>query len=67
MVTLFSQTDHIMLEFYIGDSATGFYSAAIACAGMTGFVFSATLDSAWSSTISAYSSLTEYFNMQVLY
>ena len=46
MVTIFAQTDRIMLKIMIDDSATGFYSAAVTCAGMTGFIFSAIIDSA---------------------
>lgn len=46
MVTVFAQTDRIMLKIMINDSATGFYSAAVACAGMTSFIFSAVIDSA---------------------
>lgn len=46
MVTIFAQTDRIMLKFMINNSATGYYSAAVTCAGITGFVFSAIIDSA---------------------
>lgn len=45
MITIFAQTDKIMLKFMLGESATGMYSAAIACAGMTSFVFSAIMES----------------------
>lgn len=45
MVTIFAQTDRIMLKLMAGDEAVGFYSAAITCAGMTSFVFAAILDS----------------------
>lgn len=45
MITVFSQTDRIMLKLMVGDSETGFYSAAVTCAGMTSFVFSAIIDS----------------------
>lgn len=45
MVTVFSQTDKIMIKTMIGDSANGYYSAAITCAAITGFVFSALIDS----------------------
>ena len=45
MVTVFSQTDKIMIKTMIDDSANGYYSAAITCAAMTGFVFSALIDS----------------------
>lgn len=45
MVAIFAQTDRIMLKLMIDDAATGYYSAAVACAGMTGFVFTAIIDS----------------------
>lgn len=45
MIAIFAQTDRIMLKLMINDAATGYYSAAVACAGMTGFVFSAIIDS----------------------
>lgn len=45
MVTIFAQTDKIMLRFMIDDAATGIYSAASFCAGVTSFVFVAIIDS----------------------
>lgn len=45
MITVFAQTDRIMLKLMVDDAATGYYSAAVTCAGMTGFVFSAIIDS----------------------
>ena len=45
MVTVYAQTDRIMIKLMIDDAATGYYSAAVTCAGMTGFVFSAIIDS----------------------
>ena len=45
MVTIFAQTDKIMLKLMIDDAATGFYSAAVTCASLTSFVFSAIIDS----------------------
>ena len=45
MVAIFAQTDKIMLKFMMGDVATGIYSAASTCAGMTSFVFAAIIDS----------------------
>lgn len=45
MITIFAQTDRIMLKLMIDDAAAGYYSAAVACAGITGFVFSAIIDS----------------------
>lgn len=46
MVTFFAQTDKIMLTLMIDETATGYYSAAISCAGMSSFVFEAIIDSA---------------------
>lgn len=45
MITVFSQTDRIMLKLMIDETATGYYSAAAECAGLTGFVFTAVIDS----------------------
>ena len=45
MVTIFAQTDRIMIKIMMGNEYTGYYSAAVACAGMTSFVFSAIIDS----------------------
>lgn len=45
MVTIFAQTDKIMLKMMLDESATGYYGAAVTCAGMTGFVFAAIIDS----------------------
>ena len=46
MVIIFQHTDRIMLKLMIGEAETGLYSAAIVCIGITGFVFSAVIDSA---------------------
>ncbi len=45
MVTVFAQTDKIMLKSMMSDESVGIYSAAITCAGMTSFVFAAIIDS----------------------
>ena len=46
MVTVFAQTDKIMLKNMMGDAQTGYYSASVTCAGLTAFVFAAIIDSA---------------------
>lgn len=46
MVTIFAQTDKIMLKFILNDEIVGYYSAAVTCASMTAFVFVAIIDSA---------------------
>ena len=45
MVTVFVQTDKIMLKMMLSDKSVGIYSAAATCAGLTSFVFSAIIDS----------------------
>ena len=45
MVTVFAQTDRLMIKNMIDDEATGYYSAAAACAGIASFVFAAIIDS----------------------
>ncbi len=46
MVMIFQHTDRIMIKLMIGEVETGFYSAAITCIGISGFVFAAIIDSA---------------------
>lgn len=45
MVSVFAQTDKIMIKLMINEEATGYYGAAIACASMTSFIFTAIIDS----------------------
>lgn len=45
MVTVFAQTDKIMLSLMINEETTGYYSAAVSCATVTSFVFGAIIDS----------------------
>ena len=45
MVTVFAQTDKIMIKLMLGKTATGYYGAAITCAGMAGFVATGIIDS----------------------
>lgn len=45
MITVFSQTDKIMIKLMMGDAQTGFYTAAATCTTMTSFVFTAIIDS----------------------
>lgn len=45
MITVFTQTDKIMLNEMVDSSATGFYSAAVVLSGITTFVFQAIIDS----------------------
>lgn len=45
MVAIFAQTDKIMLKSLIGEAATGHYSAAVAIASISSFVYVAIIDS----------------------
>lgn len=45
MVTIFAQTDRIMLKGMMSEESVGIYSAAVTCAGLTSFVFAAIVDS----------------------
>lgn len=45
MVTIFAHTDKVMLKIMIDDAATGYYSAAVTCANLAGFIMPAVLDS----------------------
>jgi O-antigen/teichoic acid export membrane protein len=45
MVTAFQNTDHIMLKMISGDAENGIYSAAITCAGVCQFIYTAIIDS----------------------
>lgn len=46
MVTIFAQTDKIMIKLMVDDEATGLYSAATAMVGLTTFIFTAFINSA---------------------
>ena len=46
MVSIFQQTDRIMLKMMQSGEDTGYYSSAITCIGITAFVFSAIIESA---------------------
>lgn len=45
MVVLFQSTDHIMLTSMKGTTENGYYTAAITCAGVFQFVYTAVIDS----------------------
>lgn len=46
MVTVFQNTDHVMLKLISGNAENGYYSAAITCTIIVSFVYSAIIDSA---------------------
>lgn len=46
MVIIFQHTDRIMIKLMIGETETGYYSAALTCIGISSFIFTAIIDSA---------------------
>lgn len=54
MVTIFVQTDKVMIKLMIGSEANGFYSASVSAANMTGFVFAAIIDSMRTAILEAH-------------
>lgn len=69
MVTLFQNTDHIMLKMMAGDAENGFYSAAITSATVCSFVYAAIIDSLRPVILSAKKEGSTDFgkNISVLY
>lgn len=45
MVTVFANTDHVMLKLMIGEIENGYYTAAVTTAGVANFVYAAIIDS----------------------
>lgn len=45
MVTIFAQTDKIMIKLMLNNEETGYYSAALTVAALSSFVFTAIIDS----------------------
>ncbi|MBR5236037.1 MAG: flippase [Clostridia bacterium] len=45
MITVFAQTDKIMIKLMIDEAHVGYYAAAVTCATLTSFFFSAIIDS----------------------
>ncbi|MBR5767087.1 MAG: flippase [Clostridia bacterium] len=45
MITVFAQTDKIMIKHMMDDASVGYYGAAVTCAGVASFVFTALIDS----------------------
>ena len=69
MVTVFAETDKIMLKMMLGESAVGYYSAAATCTAMTTFVFVAIIDSSRPSILEGKNESQEIFEnrLKLLY
>lgn len=65
MMVVYQQTDRIMLKMMLNEAATGYYAAAITCIGISGFVFSAILDSARPSILESRQKSQEAFEKQM--
>lgn len=65
MVTVFAQTDKIMLKMMVDDAATGYYSAAVTCSGLSYFVFQAIIDSARPAIFEAQLKSKEQFEKNI--
>ncbi|MBO5240264.1 MAG: flippase [Clostridia bacterium] len=46
MITIFQNTDKLMIQSMLGEAYVGYYTAALTVAGVVGFVYSAIIDSA---------------------
>ncbi len=66
MMVVYQQTDRIMLKTMLNEAATGYYSAAISCIGISGFVFSAILDSARPSILESKRISQNVFEQRVM-
>jgi O-antigen/teichoic acid export membrane protein len=69
MITIFVQTDRIMIKLMVGDEANGYYASAVNCSNITSFVFAALIDSFRPSIFEAKKSSESAFklNMTRLY
>lgn len=65
MITIFAQTDRIMLKLMMGESAVGYYSAAAGCATLSAFVFVAIIDSARPTILEARQTSMDSFQQRL--
>ncbi len=65
MVTVFQNTDHIMLKMMIGDAENGFYTAAVTCMSVCQFLYTAVTDSARPVVLSSRRENREAFERNV--
>lgn len=69
MITIFSQTDKIMIKMLVNNAENGYYSTAATCAALSSFVFTAVIDSMRPLILSSKQESVEKFhiNMSRLY
>lgn len=62
---LYQQTDRVMLKLMVGETQTGFYSAAFTCIGITAFVFAALIESVRPSILKSKLSSQQHFENEL--
>lgn len=65
MVTIFQNTDHVMLTLMVGDVENGLYTTAVTCTEMLGFVYTAIIDSARPAVLEIYQESKAAFEKNV--
>lgn len=65
MITIFSQTDKIMIKMMVGNAENGYYSTAATCAAISSFVFTAVIDSMRPLILDSKKSCEELFNINM--
>ena len=65
MVTIFQNTDQIMIKLMLGDAENGYYMTAINCAGLTSFVFAAMVDSVRPAILESKKKSIEEYNRTI--
>lgn len=65
MVVVYNSTGNVMLKLLIGQTENGYYSAALTCTFITGFVFTAIIDSARPVVLESHGESTEAFEKNV--
>lgn len=65
MITIFSQTDKIMIKMMVGNAETGYYSTAATCAAISSFVFTAVIDSMRPLILDSKKCCEELFNINM--
>lgn len=65
MLTIYQNTDHVMLTLMAGDAENGFYTAAITCGCVVQFVFVAIMDTARPIALESHSRSQEEFDRNI--
>lgn len=66
MVTVFGYIGNIFLKLLIDESAVGFYTAAVTCSTMSGFIFAAIIDSVRPSILASKNSDEKVYEKKII-